>query len=287
MDLNSLIIIAKIARRGSFTAAAEALRMPNSNLSLKVKQLEQELGQPLFTRTTRKVVITEFGKKILQIAEPILGIEDSIRALSEESSKEPMGRIRITAPYDLGLHLLKDIIPQFTDAYPKVQVELDMSNAYVDIIERGFDFAIRATRSALLDSSIVAVKLGETKMHLYAHKKSTYVKYKEISQVESAPVLTFASGSIKITSGTRSLVLNATTKIIVKDMAGIRQATIGKAGVGILPDFICSDEQSRHVLTKIFPEWEAGSASFYALLPSRTSLTPKNQAFLDFIRSRF
>ncbi|MEZ4742956.1 MAG: LysR family transcriptional regulator [Bdellovibrionota bacterium] len=287
MDLNSLIIIEKIAKLGSFSAAASALKMPNSNLSLKVKKLEEELGQPLFTRSTRKVVITEFGQKVRAIAASLTKIEEEVKALAEEAITEPSGNIRVTAPYDIGLYLLREVIPPFIAKHPKVKIQVEVSNQYVNIIEGGFDFAIRASRKMLEDSTTVAVKLGETSFHFFAPKKSQYTEISNLKELEKQPILSYSGNEIKITNGSISQLLKVESKVLVNDMAGIKQAVIGGAGIGILPEFICSDRQSRKDLIKIFPEWSAGQASFYAILAGKTSLTCKNRAFLEFLKSHF
>ena len=286
MDLNSLIIIEKIDKLGTFSAAAKALKMPNSNLSLKVKQLEADLGQPLFARSTRQVFITEFGRMVLSEAKQILEVKGRIEALAEESIREPSGAMRITASYDVGLYLLRSIIPRFSEEYKKIQVEIDLSNARADIITEGYDLAIRATSARLADSSAVAVKLSSTSLRLYAHKNSTYAKISSIAELEKVPILSMAS-EVKITKEGDFKILYPKSRILVKDMTGIKHAILGMAGVGIIPEYICSDEYSKKMLINLFPEWTAGKGVFYAVYPHKSSLTPKVRVFVDFLKEQF
>ena len=286
MDLNSLIIIDKIDSLGSFSAAAKALKMPNSNLSLKVKQLEEHLGQPLFTRSTRQVVITAFGRTVLNHSKPIIEIKRKIEALAEEAIEEPSGSIRMTAPYDVGLYLLRSIIPRFTARYEKIQIEVELSNVHKDLISGNFDLAIRATASRLVDSSAIAFKLGSTSMGLYTHRDTPWAKIKRFQQLEKVPLLSM-SEEICLSNEGESQSFHASSRIRVIDMTGIKHAVLGKAGVGVLPEFICSDEHTKKVLINLFPEWTAAKALFYAVYPKNSSLTPKNRAFIEFLKEQF
>ena len=286
MDLNSLIMIDKINRLGTFSAAAKALNIPKSNLSLKVKQLEEDLGQSLFSRSTRQVVITEFGRSVLKEAERIVDVKGRIEALAEEAIKEPSGSMRITASYDVGLYLLRSIIPRFCKLYQKIHVAIDLSNTRADILTDGYDLAVRATSTRLADSSEIAIKLGSTVMRLYAHKDSPYAKVGTLEGLDHCPLLSMAS-ELKLSSGSEVRVLTPKSRVIVKDMAGIKHATLGMAGIGVIPEFICSDEYSKKMLMNLLPEWTAGKGMFYAVYPRQSSLTPKVRAFVEFLREQF
>lgn len=286
MDLNSLIIIDKIHKLGTFTAAAKALKLPNSNLSLKVKQLEADLGQALFSRSTRQVLITEFGRMVLEEARQIIEVRERIEALAEVAMKEPSGVIRITTSYDVGLYLLRSIIPRFNERYKKVQVELDLSNQRVDIISDGYDLAIRASSSRLLDSSAIAVKLRSTSLRLYAHKQSSFAKISSVKELNNVPLLSMTQ-EVHLSNHNKTLSLVAKSPITVKDMTGIKHAVLGMAGVGVIPEFICSDESSRRMLVNLLPDWTAGKGVFYAIFPQKVSLTPKVRVFVEFLKEQF
>ncbi|MFK7822660.1 MAG: LysR family transcriptional regulator [Oligoflexales bacterium] len=184
-----MIIIEKINKLGTFSAAAKALKMPKSNLSLKVKQLEGDLGQPLFSRSTRQVVITEFGRMILGEANQILEVKSRIETLAEEAIREPSGAMRITASYDVGLYLLRSIIPRFSEQYKKIQVEIDLSNARVDLLTEGYDLAIRASSARLADSSAIAIRLRSNSFRLYTHKESSFAKINSFAELDRVPLL--------------------------------------------------------------------------------------------------
>lgn len=286
MDLNSLIIVEKISRLGTFTAAARDLRLPNSNLSLKVKQLEEDLGQPLFTRSTRQVVITEFGRQVLEEARSLIEAKARIEALAERANLEPTGTLRLTAPYDVGLYLLRSVIPEFSRMHAGLNIELELSNSYVDLIARGFDMAIRASTRGLSDSSHIALKLGSTALRLYGRSASAYGAIGTISQLRKVPVLSMAA-DIKLKNGKKQELVEAKSSLVVKDMVGIKHAVLGQAGIGILPEFICTEEVENKVLTNILPDWTAGRGVFYALYPPNAFLTPKNELFIEFLRQKF
>ena len=286
MDLNTLIIIDKIASLGTFSAAGKALKIPNSNLSLKVKQLEENLGQPLFTRSTRQVTITEFGRLVLKEARPLVEIKNRIEALADEEVDEPRGMIKVTAPYEVGLYLLRSIVPPFTQKYEKVQVEVDLNNDYLDIIAGGFDLAIRASMGKLADSSIIAVKLGEALLKLYAHRNSPFASIDDMKELQRAPILSMGR-DVRINHLGEGCTLHHSSQITVNDMTGIKHATLGMAGIGVLPDFMCSDVYSKSALVNILPEANAGKGFFYGMYPQKSSLSPKNRRFIEFLKEHF
>lgn len=287
MDLNSLIIIEKIASLGSFSAAAKALRIPASNLSLKVKQLEEELGQPVFSRTTRKVVITEFGKRVRGKIAPLIGLEEDIKSLADSEAREPTGVIRITTAFDIGLFLMRETVPAFLNAHPKLDLEVDLTNQYRNIVDEGFDFAIRAARSKLADIGMVAIKLGTSEMGLYARRGDAIASSSRASDIRQARVLTYEGHSPVLSNGKREYQLQRNERLVVGDMAGVRHALMGLGGLAILPEFTCTDTFSQSQIVRVLPEWSAGKASIYAICPSKRALTTKSRLLLEYLKHAF
>ena len=176
MDLNEVAVFIKVVQLGSFSGAAKQLAMPNSTVSSKVSSLEKRLGVTLIQRTTRKLNITPAGQayfnRCIQGLEEIHAAEMEIAAVQGE----PQGLLRITAPIDLGSRVLPQLVSDFTNTYPKVRVELILSDRKVDLLSESVDLAIRA--GDLRDSTLIAKKVGSVYFAPFASAR--YLKAKGI-----------------------------------------------------------------------------------------------------------
>lgn len=286
IDFNSLQYVASIARHGSFTKAAEEWKIPNSNLSHKIKLLEEELGQALFIRTTRQVRITDFGSQVLEIIDPLSSIRSKLHNLIETEAKEPTGVIRVNVAIDLGLYIIRYVLPNFFRDYPKIKVEFAFTHEYVDIISEACDFAIRATSKGLKDSAEIALKLGSTPINIYAAADGPFAKIKSVNQLGSAPILSLGS-EVTLTKSDKKKTFPVSKQIQLHDMGGIKQAVLGNLGIGTLPEIFTQQPEDSALLKQLVPEYTAGEASFYAIFPSKNSLTKKNRSLVESLQKQF
>ena len=158
-DLNAIVVFVKLVELRSFRAAAQALRLPRSTVGLKISQLEEHLAVRLFERTTRSVRVTDAGNAYYREVAPALqAIGDGERAIAGLQA-EPTGQLRWTGPADFDVRVLGDILSEYTRLYPKVQVQVELTDRRVNLIEESFDVALRA--GPLDDSSLVMRKLGK------------------------------------------------------------------------------------------------------------------------------
>src|SRR5260221_9107747 len=166
MDLNLVTAFVRVVEQQSFTSAAKALGLPKSSVSRRVTELEEQLGVQLLHRTTRKLALTEAGRSYFEQAERAL---TELQAAAESASgmdTEARGIVRVTAPIDIGVMGLADVVSEFVREYPEIHVELSLSSKMVDLVEEGFDIGIRAGKSH--DASLVARRLGTAALGLYA-----------------------------------------------------------------------------------------------------------------------
>ncbi|CAM2165429.1 hypothetical protein BC2230_180019 [Burkholderia cepacia] len=166
MNFESIRIFLRVVERGNFTAAATQLDMPLSRVSRKVKQLEDDLGVQLLYRTTRRVSVTEAGRdyyeRCLRAEDILLDADRQARALR----MAPEGTLRVLVPYSIGLFELEPALAEFRRRYPLVQLVLIYDNNPLDLVEHGFDVALRA--GVLTDSSYIARSLGWSQAKLAA-----------------------------------------------------------------------------------------------------------------------
>src|SRR5262245_39456726 len=163
---NDLLVFAHVVAAGGFGRAAGRLGLPKSTVSRRISVLEAALGERLLQRTTRRLVVTEFGQQLLGPAREIANETEQALALAESSRGRIAGRLRVSMPGDLGAAVSGEIA-KFVAAYPDVRLELDLSPRRVDVIAEGFDLAVR-TGALADDPYLAARKLADLGGGLYA-----------------------------------------------------------------------------------------------------------------------
>ena len=160
MDLNLLTVFDAVARTASFSAAARELRLPKSSVSRAIARLEAELGVQLLFRTTRQVSLSAAGTAFHDRLAPLLRSLRAAVGELPEREEEPSGTLRVTAPVDLGVLFLAEMVTRYTARYPGVSVDLHLTGRVVDLVGEGFDVALRVA-GRLADSTLVARNLGK------------------------------------------------------------------------------------------------------------------------------
>src|SRR6185295_19429737 len=158
MDLNLVTAFVRVVEAQSFTLAAKSLGLPKSSVSRRVTELETELGVQLLQRTTRKLSLTEAGRSYFeQAGKAIAGLEAAAEVAAGMDT-EARGVVRLTAPVDLGVMGFAELIGEFRSRYPEIHVELSLNSRLVNLVEEGFDIAVRAGKSE--DVSLVRRRVG-------------------------------------------------------------------------------------------------------------------------------
>lgn len=291
LNLNDMLIFSQVANTGGISSAAEQLEMPKSRVSRRMAALETELGIRLLERNTRSVRLTEAGGIFLQhcqrVAEEASSAIESINHLTET----PRGHLRVSASVTIGQHLLARHIPEFTDRYPQVDVELQLNNRRVDLIAEGFDVAIRV--GALDDSTLVSRLLGHGHAQLYAspiylEKHGSPVR---VSSLKNHALLcrTPSDKHNKITligPGNRQADTEFTSVVKTNDLTTLRQIACNGGGIALLPGYLADACTSENTLIEVLPNWHTESFNVYALYPSHRSITLKVRVWIDFLRSK-
>lgn len=282
MDLNEVAVFLKVVELGSFTQAARSLGMPNSTVSAKVSDLEKRLGVSLIRRTTRKLFITPEGQAFYEKC--ARGLEE-IRSAEEEVSagqREPQGLLRLTAPIELGSTVLPNVIAKFKQQYPKVQFELNLSDATVDLIAEGFDLAIRG--GDLKDSSLMAKKLGSVYFAPFA--SASYLKKnpapKTPKDLKDHCCLQFTPIGVdewKLV-GPKAVNVPMKKQIVINELNMIKALTIAGLGVSLMPTFHCMAEVQSGKLVRVLPEWRSNLRPVHFVYGGHRHASPKVNAFI-------
>jgi len=285
-DLNELAVFTYVVEHGGFTAAAEATQLPKSNISRRIASLEERLGVRLLERTTRKVHVTEIGDIYYRHCRRMLDEADDADLYVEQAMEIPRGTLRVSATVNVGQHLLAPMAAEFMALYPEVQFELVWTNRLIDVIDEGFDLTIRI--GALQDSSLVARRLGQWRLFLYA--SAEYLKARGTPQnpedLQDHDCLVMsdmrASNQWMLSKGgiTEQVVL--TPRASVNDFDTLRRMVADGGGIAILPNYMhFGDYHSR--LVRVLDDWTGRLTELHAIFPSHRGATPKVRAFLDFL----
>lgn len=287
MDLNRAAIFVRVVDKGGFTAAAKTLELPKSSVSRAVALLEEDLGVRLLQRSTRQVRLTEAGVAFYeQAARAVAGMEQAAMAATEMQGALK-GMIRITAPVDVGVWILQPAISKFARANPAVYVDVTLTSRLVDMVNEGFDLALRAGR--LRDTSLVArkVPIGDMELyasHQYLRKRGTPRKVPDLAGHDCVlfrPVRGAATWVLTGPHGEESVEVKGA--IGVDDFVFVRGAVLSGAGIGMLPSFLCKGEGTKAELVRVLPAYVHQSGPLHLVYPSAHLLPRRVAALRDFL----
>jgi len=165
-DLNDMMVFAAIAQAGSITDAAKKMHLPKSNVSRRLKRLEERLGHQLLERNTRISKLTTIGMRYADHCRLVVEEADAADLVIVKSEVEPAGQLRISASVLVGQQIIAPVLASYGQKFPLVQVVVDLNNSRVNLIEDGFDVAFRIGMNP--DSSLISQSVGSFSMGLYA-----------------------------------------------------------------------------------------------------------------------
>jgi DNA-binding transcriptional LysR family regulator len=288
MDLNELLVFARVAQAGSFTKAATQLGMPKSTVSRKVSELEKRLGSRLLHRTTRKLSLTDVGRTYYDYCARIMGeVEDAERAVSSLHDT-PRGRLRVSAPSSASF--LAPILSEYLKSYPEVQLEVSFTTRRVDLVEEGFDLAIRA--GGLTDSTLIARSLGRTEWIVaaapaYLKKRGRPRSPKDLKRHD---YLHFGAGLggavIALQNGERSVRLSVTPRFSIDDHFALYAVTTAALGIAVLPAHWCTADLRANRLEHVLRGWTAPPTPIHVVYPSTRHVSSKQRSFIDLLEAR-
>lgn len=288
-DLNAAHLFVEVVQRGSFTHAAKMLGLPKSTLSRKIGDLEARLGARLLQRTTRKLSLTDLGAAYFERVNRIVSELGEAEAAVLDAQNTPRGVLRITAPPDLGMVLLPRAIPEFTTQYPEVQVVVDLSGRRVDLVQEGFDLALRAGH--LVDSSLIAKAIASSSMGVYASpeylkRRGTPQRLEDLALHDCLVFGTTPDRKWQFEQNGRTHEVSVAGRIAAQDFGYLRFAALAGGGVALLPNMLVGPDVHHGLLEALLPEYTYPEDMLYVVYPSRTFLPAKTRAFVDFISER-
>jgi DNA-binding transcriptional LysR family regulator len=287
-QLAALRALRRVVELGSFTAAADALGISHTIVSRQVRQLEEHLGVQLLNRTTRRFALTDAGRDYYEATRDVLDrLDDADRHIGRHQA-EPTGTLRINAPMAFGTIEIAQWLPGFLARYPGLQVDLVCNDRMVDLIEDGFDVALRLARE-LPDSTLVARRLATSRVLLvaspdYLRKHGAPATPADLAQ-HNCLVYTAAARAnewrLADAAGAQHAVavrgcLQANTNV------ALRAAAAAGVGIANVAAFIVREELERGTLVEVLPGYTPKPRELYVLYPQNRHLAPKVRALIDY-----
>lgn len=292
--LEDLRLFTLVAEGKSFTKAAEKLGLSKSAASRRIGELEARLGARLFNRTTRHISLTQVGEGFhARVSQALEALEEAERSVASQH-QAPRGTLKLAAPMSFGFVHLSGAIADFMGLYPEVAVDMDLSDRYVDLVEEGYDLAVRVGR--LKDSSLVARRLCPARAVIcasphYLARRGTPMDPADLADhdcliytnIPNPEQWTFrtAPGS----EATRNV--RITGRLRANNGDALREAAIHGQGLALLPTFIVGDALSAGRLVPVLDNFLLPPGAVHAVYPANRHLSPKVRAFVDFLAGRF
>jgi DNA-binding transcriptional LysR family regulator len=277
MDLDLIAVFDAVARTGSFSRAAQELGIPKSSASRAVARLESELRTQLLFRTTRRVSLSEAGTALYDRVTPLLkSIKSAIGELPR-AEEAPTGTLKLTAPVDLGVLFLAEVVSRYTARYPSVSVDLHLTGRVVDLVAEGFDVALRLA-AKLESSSFVARRTAPIVFHLFA--SPIYLARRGTPRAEDE---LGEHDWIAYRGRKEKLLFARAPRIVCDDYLFARDAVRSGAGIALLPAFVAEADVLAGTLVRIVPGLERTGGNLYFVTPSARHVPPKVTAFRDLL----
>ena len=292
LDLNEVAMFVQVARLGSFAEAARHLRMPSATLSRRVRQLEAHLGTRLLNRSSRRLSLTEGGEALYERAKSILEEVAETEALATTASRQSRGRLRINAPLSFGILVLAPLWPRFMAKYPDIELDIVLIDRIVDIVEEGYDLAIRISRSG--STAHIARRLSRSRNLVCASPD-----YLAAHGMPAVPADLVHHVCLGYTYGATADEWQFTGPDGAHESVRVRWAmranngdtarAAALAGAGIVwqPSFLIGDDVRAGRLVEVMPGYRMPDIDIQAIYASRRHLSAKVRLMVDFLAEAF
>lgn len=292
MNLNDLTLFAQAVESGGFAPAARRFSVPKSTLSKRVAALEASLGVRLIERSSRSFRLTDTGQDFYRHARAALVEVESAQQVVQSRLAEPRGTVRLTAAVPVVQFQLAPHLPALARTWPRLQLQLHASDRFVDLVQEGFDIALRSHFAPLPDSGLVQRTLMVEPVMLVAapaYLREHGVPRQPADLAAHHGLLTAADATrwtLSKDGGDTAQTAEPQPRLVADESVALLHAATAGLGIVCLPDSICRHHLARGELARVLPRWTAGRVTTTALVPHRRSLLPSVRAVLDFLAAQ-
>ncbi|MER9775837.1 LysR substrate-binding domain-containing protein [Mesorhizobium sp. M0220] len=285
LNLNDLLVFVQVVDHGG-AAAGRALGIPKSTLSKRLSELEKAIGVRLVQRTSRSFTVTEIGRDFHRHAAAMLIEAEAAEHVIKGRLAEPSGTVRITASLPIAQFRLAPILPRLAASYPKVRIMLDVSDRFVDIVQEGFDIAIRNHFAPLPDTELVQRRIDYDPAWLvasldYIRKNGMPSRPEEANGLDG--VMASSSERVWTLHDGQGVVAEVTPspRYIANETVSLREAARAGLGVACLAGSFCAPLIESGALVRILPDWTARGVATTLLMPHRRGQLPSVRVVAD------
>ncbi|AJG18955.1 LysR family transcriptional regulator [Cupriavidus basilensis] len=291
--LAAMRIFQKVASTLSFTDASELLGIAASSVSRQVDALEAQLGVKLLTRTTRRLTLTEPGHTYKEQLDTLLAELDAVNESIASFADAPRGRLKVSSPRVFGKRLLTPLIPSFLEAFPKVTLELSLTDDYVDLVETDTDLAIRI--GALGDSSLVSRPLGRYRRLLVCHPD--FLRGRTAPQLPADLLnhncLRYRRSGERVAwtfakpDGEGCIEVAPQGDLVANDVEVLLESALAGLGIALLPYWLVRDALAAGRLVRLLPDFPSMStlqdAGIHFVYAINRRQSRKVHAFIEYV----
>jgi len=287
--LTGLIAFARAGSLGSYTAAARALGISPSAVSKSVQRLEQQLGLPLFTRTTRSLTLTQEGRDLHERALRLLREAEEIEQAVLVAKSEPAGTLKIAAAAPIGVHMLPPVLARLKARYPKLSVDLRLGDQFVDMIEEGIDVALRV--GDLADSRLISRRFAPHRVCAFAspaylEQHGTPQHPDDLPNHDCVGFRFQSSGQElrwPFQVGARILEITPRPWIVADSSDAVAELLAAHGGIGISPAYVAARYVARGELVPVLEAFAVDRSHITALWPQSRRNNPNVKAFIELL----
>jgi DNA-binding transcriptional LysR family regulator len=289
--LDGIAAFVRVVDCGSFSAAAARLKISKSAVSAHVQRLENRLGVRLLNRTTRRLSVTEAGAAYYRHCIRIIADAEAAEQAAIALQREPRGTLRISAPDSFGWMHVAPALSGFLKRYPDLAVEITLSPAHVNLVEEGFDLAIRI--GVLQDSRLVVRKLAPSRIILcaapgYLEHRGVPRKPEDLAQHNCICTAVLPWGGEWPLASPRGKLRVAVSESFRSNSAEmLRAAALDGLGIVVLPTWAAAEPLRTSALERVLPGWELPASAIYAVYPGNRLMSMKVRAFVNHLARCF
>ena len=291
--LDDYFYYAKVIEHGGYARASRALGIPKSRLSRHVSALENRLGVRLLQRSTRRFAVSEIGQEVYRHAQAMIGAAEAASEAVRFVQAEPRGLLKVGCPVSLAQAPLAGLLPEFLARYPHIRLVLDVSNRRVDVLNEGFDAALRVRTEPSGEDGLVMRRFTQSRellvaSRVYLQKAGSPTRPEELAQHRTLAFGPETERQSWALSGPESeaVRIELTPCLVCHDFVVLRAAALAGLGIALLPESTVREDLEAGRLERVLASWNLPQGIVHVVFPSRRGMLPAVRAFIDFLADR-
>lgn len=284
-----MVVFAQVIEQGTLSGAAKHIGLSRAVVSYHIKKLEAHLGIKLLNRSTRTISATQAGNEYYQHCRVIAEQASAANQQIENLKHEPVGLLKITCPVNVGLQTIVPALNKFRTIYPKIDLDVMLTDEVVNIIKEGIDFAIRG--APLPDSGLQATKLSTLATCLCGSpayfKKFGFPKHPTDLNKHQWVLYKLTSGTLEINKGTRSFSIDMKGTISTNNAAARTAFVEGGHGLGRIPVYDAKPKIEDGTLISVLDDYSVRDINVYGVFPPGNAESKKLRLLIDFLKAYF